>query len=196
VIGVLRGQILRKSPQEVLIDVGGVGYRVQVPVSTFCRLGDEGASVSLQIHTHVREDQIALFGFATPSERVLFERLISVSGVGPRVALGVLSGIEADDLVRAISGNDLARLTRVPGVGRKTAERLVLELKDKLRDLAPGENVAPLAAPQKTDLVSALTNLGYNVSDAEKAADRALQATPDASIGELLRASLRLLSTR
>lgn len=118
-IGFLRGVLLHKTPQELLIDVGGVGYKVQAPISTFCRLGDQGAQAQLLIHTHVREDQLVLYGFLTNTELELFEKLISVSGVGPKVALGVLSGIEADDLVHAIRANDVARLTRVPGVGKK-----------------------------------------------------------------------------
>lgn len=194
-IGSLRGALLSKSPQDVIVDVGGVGYKVMVPVSTFCRLGEEGSSVTLLIHTHVREDQISLYGFATGAERTLFERLLSVSGVGPKVALGVLSGIEAEDLVRAITSNDLARLTRVPGVGRKTAERLVLELKDKLRDIAVTPEPARAPVGPKADLVSALTNLGYSSADAEKASDRAIQsAEPGAPMGDLLRAALRQLS--
>jgi len=121
-IGFLRGTLQRKNPQDLILDVGGVGYRVLVPVSTFCKLGDHGAEAQLLIHTHVREDQLVLYGFATPAELELFEKLISVSGVGPKVALGILSGIETDDLVQAIRANDLARPTRVPGVCQKPAE--------------------------------------------------------------------------
>ena len=121
-IGFLRGLLIQKNPQELLLDVGGVGYRVLVPISTFCRLGDQGALAQLLIHTHVREDQLVLYGFATASELELFEKLISVSGVGPKVALGVLSGIEVDDLVQAIRANDVARLTRVPGVGKNESK--------------------------------------------------------------------------
>ena len=132
-IAQVRGRLLRKGPQEAVVDVGGVGYRLTIPLSTFYRIGEPGAEVTLLTHTHVREDALALFGFLTPVEQALFERLIAVSGVGPKLAISVLSGIEAPDLVAALRSSDLARLTRVPGVGKKTAERLVLELKDKLR---------------------------------------------------------------
>ena len=176
--------------------MGGVGYRVLVPVSTFCRLGDQGSPAQLLIHTHVREDQLVLYGFATASELELFEKLISVSGVGPKVALGVLSGIEADDLVHAIRGNDIARLTRVPGVGKKTAERLILELKDKVAHLRAESPEAPPSSPQRADLMSALANLGYSSAEADRAAAEALRLQPDASLGDLLRDALRIISRR
>jgi holliday junction DNA helicase RuvA len=195
-IGSLRGQLLRKAPQEVLVEVGGVGYRVHVPVSTFYRLGEAGAEVRLFVHTHVREDSLALFGFATEAEQALFERLIGVAGVGPRVALSILSGIEADELLAALRHSDLARLTRIPGVGRKTAERLVVELKDKVAALQPAG--APAAwesgAGLKTDLVSALCNLGYSRPDAEKAAERAVRQDGEGRFEDLLRRTLQDLS--
>jgi Holliday junction DNA helicase RuvA len=195
-IGFLRGTLLHKSPQELVLDVGGVGYRVLVPVSTFCRLGDQGAPAQLLIHTHVREDQLLLYGFATTAEIELFEKLIAVGGVGPKVALGVLSGIETDDLVNAIRANDLARLTRVPGVGKKTAERLVLELKDKLAHFKT-ESVEPrIESPKRSDLLSALANLGYSASEAERAASEVLKAHPDGPLGDLLREALRVISRR
>jgi len=195
-IGFLRGVLLHKSPQELLLDVGGVGYRVLVPISTFCRLGDQGAQAQLLIHTHVREDQLVLYGFATPAELELFEKLISVSGVGPKVALGVLSGIEVEDLVQAIRGNDVVRLTRVPGVGKKTAERLILELKDKIAAL-PGGTADPQApSPKRSDLLSALANLGYSSAEADRAATEVLRLHPDASLGDLLRDALRVISRR
>jgi holliday junction DNA helicase RuvA len=196
VIGHLRGQLLRKTPQEVLLDVGGVGYRVHIPVSTFYRLGEAGTVVSLQVHTHVREDTLALYGFATDTEQALFERLLGVAGVGPRVALSILSGIEAADLVAALRGSDLARLTRIPGVGKKTAERLVVELKDKVAALLPPGPPAAVEAPSgdKADLVSALANLGYTRGEAEKAADRALREDGGARFEDLLRRSLLALS--
>ena len=195
-IGSLRGQLLRKAPQEVLVEVGGVGYRVHVPVSTFYRLGEAGAEVRLFVHTHVREDTFALFGFATEAEQALFERLIGVAGVGPRVALSILSGIEADELLIALRQADLARLTRIPGVGKKTAERLVVELKDKVAALLPS---APAAAWEpgtgvKTDLVSALCNLGYSRPDAEKAAERAVRQDGNGRFEDLLRRTLQDLS--
>lgn len=195
-IGFLRGNLLRKNPQELLLDVGGVGYRVLVPVSTFCRLGEQGSQAQLLIHTHVREDQLVLYGFGTPTEIELFEKLISVSGVGPKVALGVLSGIEADDLVQAIRANDVARLTRVPGVGKKTSERLILELKDKLGSLHATTGGPPTISPAKTDLLSALANLGYTSTEADRAATEAIRLQPDAALGDLLRASLRAISKR
>jgi Holliday junction DNA helicase RuvA len=196
VIGHLRGQLLRKAPQEVLVEVGGVGYRVQVPVSTFYRLGEPGTEVRLHVHTHVREDSLALFGFATDTEQALFERLIGVAGVGPRVALSILSGIEAEDLVTALRQGDLARLTRIPGVGKKTAERLVVELKDKVSALLPAGPPAAWepASGLKADLVSALANLGYSRPDAEKAAERALRQDGDGRFEDLLRRSLSDLS--
>jgi len=195
-IGFLRGVVLQKSPQEILLDVSGVGYRVLVPVSTFCRLGEQGAEAQLLIHTHVREDQLALYGFATSVELELFEKLIGVSGVGPKVALGVLSGIEADDLVHAIRANDVARLTRVPGVGKKTAERLILELKDKVSSLHTTASEPPAPSPRRSDLLSALGNLGYSSAEAERAATEALRQQPDAPLGDLLREALRAISRR
>ena len=195
-IGFLRGVLLQKNPQDLLLDVGGVGYRVLAPVSTFCKLGDHGAQAELLIHTHVREDQLVLYGFATTAELELFEKLISVSGVGPKVALGILSGIETDDLVHAIRGNDLARLTRVPGVGKKTAERLVLELKDKMAHLKTDSSQPPPASPKRADLLSALANLGYSSAEADRAAGEALRLNPDAPLGDLLRDALRIISRR
>lgn len=194
----LRGQLLRKSPQEAVVDVGGVGYRVLIPVSTFYRLGEEGQVVSLLVHTHVREDALALFGFHSRGEQALFERLIEVAGVGPKLAVNILSGIEAAELVEALRAGDLARLTRIPGVGRKTAERLVVELKDKMPALAaapapgPGEGVGGL----KDDLVSALVNLGYSRGEADKGADRALREDGSGRFEDLLRRALRALSGR
>lgn len=195
-IGFLRGILLHKSPQDLLLDVGGVGYRVLVPISTFCRLGDQGTQAQLLIHTHVREDQLVLYGFATPAELELFEKLIGVSGVGPKVALGVLSGIEVEDLIQAIRGNDVARLTRVPGVGKKTAERLILELKDKISGLHGGAAEPQAPSPKRTDLLSALANLGYSSAEADRAATEVLRLHPDASLGDLLRDALRVISRR
>ena len=195
----LRGRVLRKSPQEVVVDVGGVGYRVAIPVSTFYRVGDEGDELSLRIHTQVREDTLALFGFLTAGEQEVFERLISVAGVGPKLAVSILSGIEVGDFVSALRGNDLARLTRIPGVGKKTAERLVLELKDKLPAIVAGE--AAVAAPSadaspKDDLLSALGNLGYSRPEVERAVDRALNADPAGRFEDLLRRALQLVAGR
>jgi Holliday junction DNA helicase RuvA len=195
VIARLKGTLAEKAPNRLTIDVAGVGYDVLVPLSTFYGIGEIGAPVSLRIHTHVREEVIALYGFATPLEQDLFERLISISGIGPKLALSVLSGIDPGELVRAIRTEDVARLTRIPGVGKKTAERIGLELKDRLPlaatafagpagDAAPGEDL-------RSDLLSALTNLGYKGQVAEKAVDGALKKTPDASFEDVLRDILR-----
>jgi Holliday junction DNA helicase RuvA len=193
VIARLSGTVLEKHPNRVVVDVAGVGYDVQVPLSTFYGLGDPGAGVTLRVHTHVREDVIALYGFASPLEQDLFERLISISGIGPKRALAVLSGIDPGELVRAIRTQDVARLTRIPGVGKKTAERIGLELKDRLPHTA-----APGAPPEtsesgglRDDLLSALANLGYQRAGAEKAVDTVLKKTPDASFEQALRDVLR-----
>jgi holliday junction DNA helicase RuvA len=199
-IGHLEGRLSRKTPQEVVVDVGGVGYRVSIPVSTFYRLGDEGTNIRLLIHTHVREDALALFGFESEREQTLFEHLIAISGIGPKLALTILSGIEPPDLVDAVRSSDVARLTRIPGVGRKTAERLALELKDKLSAFAgPSAGVASGATPSspaKDDLLSALANLGYSRPEAEKAADRAMRDEVGARFEDLLRRALQILSGR
>jgi Holliday junction DNA helicase RuvA len=197
VIAQVRGRLLRKLPQEVIVDVGGVGYRVAIPLSTFFRLGEPGEEVSLLTHTHVREDVLALFGFVSPSEQALFERLISVAGVGPRLAIAILSGIEPDELVEALRGGDVARLTRIPGVGRKTAERLVVELKDKMATL-PADEARPSrpGASPREDLVSALLHLGYSRPEAERGVDRALREDGAGPFEDLLRRTLRILSGR
>jgi holliday junction DNA helicase RuvA len=197
VIAQLRGRLLRKGPQEAVLDVGGVGYRVAIPVSTFYRLGEPGAEVELRTYTHVREDTLALYGFLTGAEQDLFERLISVGGVGPKLAVNILSGIEAPELVEALRTSDVARLTRIPGVGKKTAERLVLELKDKMQGLdAPTEAPTPPRGGPKDDLLSALVHLGYSRPEAERAADRALREDGSGTFEDLLRRTLRLLSGR
>ena len=181
------------------MDVAGVGYRVTIPVSTFYRLGEEGSEVTLLTHTHVREDALALFGFVTAGEQDLFEKLISVAGVGPKLAINVLSGIEAPDLVAALKSSDIARLTRIPGVGKKTAERLVLELKDKMPVLLPAQESAvepsPGASPRE-DLASALVHLGYSRPEAERGVDRALKEDGGGRFEDLLRRTLRILSGR
>ena len=194
----LRGDILRKSPQEVVVDVGGVGYRVLIPVSTFYRLGSEGDSVRLLVHTHVREDTLALFGSSTRGEQALFERLIEVAGVGPKLAVNILSGIEAAELADALRASDVARLTRIPGVGKKTAERLVVELKDKMPKVAATAETAetPAGGGIKDDLTSTLVNLGYSRPEAEKGAERAVREAGAAPFEDLLRRALRTLSGR
>jgi Holliday junction DNA helicase RuvA len=199
VIAHLRGRILEKHPNRIVIDVNGVGYDVAVPLSTFYGLGEPGAEISLRIHTVVREDTLALYGFSTRLEQDLFERLIGVSGIGPKVALAVLSGIEPPDLVRAIEQGDLARLTAIPGVGKKTSERIVVELKDRLpraqfAAAAATAGAAASPAPVRDDVLSALLNLGYHRPLAEKAVDAAVKATPDGDFERTLRRALRELS--
>jgi holliday junction DNA helicase RuvA len=193
-IAVLRGSISEKTPSRVIVDVAGVGYDVLVPLSTFYVLGEPGAAVTLRIHTHVREDVIALYGFVTRLEQDLFERLIAINGVGPKLALAVLSGIEPAELIRAIRTQDVARLTRIPGIGKKTAERIGLELKDRLASLQIAEPApaASTAADQlRDDLLSALVNLGYQRPVAEKSVERVLQAQPDARFEAALKDVLR-----
>jgi Holliday junction DNA helicase RuvA len=197
VIAQLRGRLLRKAPQEAVVDVGGVGYRVTIPLSTFYRVGEPGAEVTLRIHTHVREDALALFGFLTAMEQELFERLIAVSGVGPKVAISILSGIEAPELAAALRSSDIARLTRIPGVGKKTAERLVVELKDKMQDLPAAEAAVPASPSAATDdLVSALLHLGYSRPEAERGVERALRDHGEGRFEDLLRAALQAVSRR
>jgi len=187
----LQGTLVEKSPNRLIIDVAGVGYEILVPLSTFYGLGEAGSVVTLRVHTHVREDVIALYGFTTALERDLFERLISINGIGPKLALAVLSGIDTADLVRAIRTQDVARLTRIPGVGRKTAERICLELKDRLPQGTEVDLATPDGGDRRTDLLSALTNLGYKGAVAEKAVDAALKRAPDAPFEDLLRDVLR-----
>jgi holliday junction DNA helicase RuvA len=201
VIAHLRGSILEKHPNRIVIDVNGVGYEVFVPLSTFYGLSDPGAAIALRIHTHVREDALVLYGFATLLEQELFERLIGVSGIGPKVGLAVLSGIEPQELIRAIERGDLARLTAIPGVGKKTSERIVLELKDRLpRAPAAATSAGASASPTsalRDDVVSALANLGYHRPLAEKAADAAIKtlgSTSDAGFERTLKQALRELA--
>lgn len=191
----LTGTLLDKHVQRLVVDVGGVGYDVQVPLSTFYAVGDVGARVALRIHTHVREDALQLFGFATPLELSLFERLIAVSGIGPKVALSVLSGIEPEGFVRAIRGADLGRLTSIPGVGRKTAERLILELKDRLPKMADTAPDAPEDGDDlRGDVLSALGNLGYQRAAAERSIDRVLAKAESRDFEPVLRAVLKDLA--
>ena len=191
----LRGRILEKHPNRIVVDVNGVGYDVAVPLSTFYGLGDAGTEVALRVHTHVREDALALYGFATALELELFNRLISISGIGPKLALAVLSGIEPPDLVAAIERGDLARLTAIPGVGKKTSERIVLELKDRLPRVHAVDAAGAVASTElvlRDDLLSALMNLGYHRPLAEKAVDAALKTTGrDAGFERTLKQALR-----
>jgi holliday junction DNA helicase RuvA len=195
-IAQLRGTLGDKRPNQVLVDVGGVGYLVHVPLSTFYALGDLHSNVTLLIHTQVREDAIALYGFLSSREKHLFELLISASGVGPVLALKILSGMSVDDLVPAVRNGDLARLTRIPGVGRKTAERMVVELRDKLAAMENPEDARQPVSTTGTagDVVSALLNLGYEQRTAEQAVERAKKDSTKESFEDLLRATLQQLS--
>jgi Holliday junction DNA helicase RuvA len=193
----LRGRLLEKHPNRVIVDVQGVGYEAQVPLSTFYDLAEPGAEVSLRIHTHVREDALALYGFATLLELQLFERLISVSGIGPKLALAVLSGIEPTDLITAVKLGDVARLTAIPGVGKKTAERIGLELKDKMAAFAPpafAPGGATAGESLRTDVLSALINLGYHRPLAERAVDATMKSSSAGSFEDTLKFALRELS--
>ena len=197
----LTGTILGKQPNAVVIDVNGVGYEVTIPVSTFYELGDIGTQASLRVHTHVREDAIQLFGFRTGREKELFLRLTSVSGIGPKLGITFLSGTSPDDLIAAIRSNDLARLVSIPGVGRKTAERVVIELRDKIGQLAlVDSDVASTATGSadvdatRDDVVAALLSLGYQKALAEKVVAKVLESESDRTIEHVLRQALKLLS--
>ena len=196
-IATLHGVLTEKNPSRLVVDVGGVGYEVSVPLSTFYALGEMGAEVDLRIHTHVRQETLSLFGFATRLEVDLFERLITISGVGPRLALAVLSGLEPPELLRAIQNSDIVRLQGIPGVGKKTAERISLELKDKLPANAADEGVTTDPANDtegiRNDVMSALLNLGYHRSLAERAVNEVL-TDKLGTFEEALRQALRELA--
>jgi holliday junction DNA helicase RuvA len=183
----LRGRLIAKHPNQAIVEAGGVGYDLTISVPTFSELPELGSEVALHVHTHVREDAIALFGFLRPREKRLFERLITVSGIGPKLAITILSGMGADEMVGAIRGNDVARLTRIPGIGRKTAERMVLELRDKLQDFGAATAVAAAASPVEEDVLSALVNLGYQRAAAERALATAKKNGPGESFETLFR---------
>jgi Holliday junction DNA helicase RuvA len=197
-IAFLRGRVVEKQPNKVIVDIQGVGYDVFVPLSTFYEIGEPPAEVALRIYTHVREDALQLYGFLTDLERHLFERLIGISGIGPKLAIAVLSGMEPRDLVTAVQSGDVARLTGIPGVGKKTAERIVLELKDRLAHMAApiitGESQPP-AGPERlrADLLSALQNLGYHRPQAEKAIDGTLNTLDEPTFEHALKSALREL---
>jgi Holliday junction DNA helicase RuvA len=196
VIAHLSGELLEKHLQRLVVEVGGVGYEVLVPLSTFYAVGDAGHRVALRIHTRVTDDAIQLFGFQTALEQQLFERLISVSGIGPKIALAALSGIEPAELVRAVRQSDVARLTRIPGIGKKTAERLVLELKDRLPD---GGSTEPVDLPTdggsvSDDVLSALVNLGYQRAAIEKTVDQVTKRSKVPEFEPLLREVLKELA--
>ena len=195
----LRGTLLEKHPNQAVVEAGGVGYDVAIPVSTYARLPDAGQEVRLRIHTHVREDALQLFGFSTAEEKMLFEKLISVSGIGPKLGLTVLSGLAAADLIAAIRAGATERLVRIPGVGKKTAERMILELREKLPEVAAG--AAPEAAPEgkaaftglEQDVLSALVNLGCSAVAAEAAVRKAKTAGAPTDFEPFFRRALELV---
>ncbi|MEE8138597.1 MAG: Holliday junction branch migration protein RuvA [Thermoanaerobaculia bacterium] len=194
-IGYLQGKLLRSSPERVLLDLQGVGYEVHIPLSTFYEIerAANGQPIGLYIHTHVRKDAIELFGFWTEREKLLFEKLIAVSGIGPRLARIILSGMAGDELLAALAAGDTVRLATIPGVGNKTAQRMVVELRDRVQQLA-AELPARPAATADGELVQALVNLGYKPTAAQLAVARAREESPEAAFHELLRASLKGLS--
>ena len=193
-IGRLTGRLAEKNPDQVVLDVGGVGYLVHIPLSTFYELPDAESPASLWIHTHVREDTLALYGFLTERERALFLMLLSVAGIGPRVALTVLSGIPPAELVEALRRQDVRRLVAIPGVGKKTAERMVLELAEKSSKFAAEPQAATAAAVSADDVLSALVNLGYRRADAERAVDAIARTGPPEEFGEFLKLALKRLT--
>ena len=194
-IGQLRGRLVEKRPNQLIVDAAGVGYQVYIPLSTFGALGELHAEVTLLIHTHVREDQLALYGFLTAREKQLFELLLEASGVGPALALKILSGMSMDELIPAIRSGDVAQLVRIPGIGRKTAERIIVELRDKLVALEASVVEAPASrSGTEADVLSALLNLGYERRAVEKALDEARRDGSAGSFEALLRAALQQLS--
>ena len=196
----LSGILIEKSVTQCVVDVHGAGYRVSVPLSTFYELPEVGLPVVVHVHTHVREDAIHLYGFHTPTEREVFQMLISVSGIGPKLAVNILSGINAGELLRAITGEDLKRLTGIPGIGKKTAERMILELKEKaekygLGTLKEGTLPIPTGDQVKADALSALVNLGYKGSTVKEVVDRSVREAPSLlSLDQVLKQALRTLA--
>ena len=197
-IAFLRGTLLEKHPAQIIVDVNGVGYDVAIPVSTFSSLPDTGAQIHLRIYTHVREDALSLFGFLSADEKILFEKLISVSGIGPKLAITALSGLHTADLIAAIRNGQVEQLVRIPGVGKKTAERIVLELRDKLDTLSAGraaapQTVKPAFSSVEEDVISALTNFGCSRAVAEAAILKAKSAGESAEFDPLFRRALKLV---
>jgi Holliday junction DNA helicase RuvA len=190
VIAHLRGKLAQKDPARIVVDVGGVGYEVFIPLTTYTSLPNSGSEVSIDIHTHVREDIIALYGFSTRRERSIFEKLMTISGIGPKLAVTILSGGSVEDLVASIKRSDLARLTAIPGVGRKTGERIILELRDKLQDFVE----TPAKSSVEVDVLSALENLGYNRALAESAMRRAVDGERDPAFDVLFKRALQILT--
>ena len=200
-IAFLSGKLLEKQANTVIVQVGGVGYEVTIPLSTFYELGEPGTEVELRIYTHVREDAIQLFGFKTTRERNLYLKLISVQGIGAKSGITMLSGMSADEIIAAVRTNDLGRLTTIPGVGRKTAERLVIELRDKVNELAVAAGASASAPVDQLpsdlvfdDALSALINLGYQRAAAERALKKVVQEGPEMSVQKLLRRGLQVLA--
>jgi len=191
----LRGTLMAKHPNQAVLEAGGVGYDVTISVPTFSGLPSLGSSVALHIYTHVREDVFALYGFLHPDEKQLFERLMTVNGIGPKLAITILSGMPADEMVKAIRGNDVARLTRIPGIGKKTAERMVLELRDKLAFAGAGDlTVIPSLTAMEEDVLSALLNLGYQRANAEKAVTAVSKNGKGETFESIFREALAVLS--
>ena len=189
-IAYLRGRLIEKEPARLVVDVNGVGYEVFVPLTTFSAMPDRGGEVTIDIHTHVREDIIALYGFSSRRERIIFEKLIGISGIGPKLAVTILSGGSVDDLATAIKRSDLPRLTSIPGVGKKTAERIVVELKDKLQDFAE----APAKSSVEADVLSALENLGYARAISEAVVRRAVDGDEKVAFEVLFKRTLQILT--
>jgi Holliday junction DNA helicase RuvA len=190
----LRGCLLIKHPNQAIVDVGGVGYEITITVPTFSELAEAGQEVALHIHTHVREDQISLFGFLRAEEKRLFEKLMTVSGIGPKLAVTILSGMPVGDLIGAIRAGDVARLTKVPGIGKKTAERMVLELREKLEELRTAAIAPPPLNAIADDVLSALVNLGYQRPQAEKAVEKAAGTGAQKTFDEIFREALKVLT--
>jgi holliday junction DNA helicase RuvA len=188
----LRGRLLSKQPNQVVIEAGGVGYELTISIPTFTELPNAGGEVALHVHTHVREDALALFGFLRAEEKKLFEKLISVSGIGPKLAITILSGMSTEFMVAAIRGNDVAQLTKIPGIGKKTAERTVLELRDKL-DAFGATPATAKVSPVEEDVLSALVNLGYQRPAAEKAVGKAMEGSSTKPFDKLFREAMALL---
>jgi Holliday junction DNA helicase RuvA len=190
----LRGTLLSKHPNQAVVETAGVGYEINISVPTFSELPAQGSEVALHIHTHVREDLIALYGFLRPAEKQLFEKLITVSGIGPKLAITILSGMAANEMAGAIRGNDLARLTKIPGIGKKTAERMVLELRDKLPETVGASTAAAAMGTMEEDVLSALLNLGYQRAAAEKALASVVKNGKSGSFDATFREALIALS--
>ncbi|MDH7512727.1 MAG: Holliday junction branch migration protein RuvA [Clostridiales bacterium] len=192
-IGHLKGKLTQKTPQSVVVDIGGVGYCASIPLSTYFKLGEENSLVELHIYTHLTDNALALFGFSTHEEKDLFLKLINISGIGPRLALNVLSGIGPAELEEAVQRSDIARITMIPGIGKKTAMRIALELQEKL--VRKGKPVLPRIPKEREDLISALMNLGFRRKEVEEVVDQTIRTlTPEAGFEKLLRESLKRMA--